>query len=186
MTITIAGFAGSLRAGSYNAALLREAVSRAPEGLEIAVVDISGFPLYDADLEVRAYPGTVLAAKRAVDEADGVLLATPEYNYGIPGVMKNAVDWLSRPYGDGTLTGKPAAFMGASPGYAGTMRAQLALRQMWHYFDAPVFSGKELHVSSARDAFDGEGRLVSDFFERQLDMFLITLRDWLVQVSDRD
>jgi chromate reductase len=99
--------------------------------------------------------------------------------------MKNAVDWLSRPYSDGTLTGKPAAFVGASPGYAGTMRSQLALRQLWHYFDAPVFSGAELYVSSAREAFDEEGRLVSEVFGKRLDMFLVTLRDWLAQMAER-
>src|SRR5213594_1904404 len=126
----VCGIAGSLRKGSYNRSLLRAAVEVVPAGLEIAVFDrLADIPLYDADVEARGDPEPVAALKAAIREADALLVVTPEYNYGVPGVLKNAIDGASRPPTGSVLNGKPAAIMGASPGRTGTARAQLALRQ---------------------------------------------------------
>ena len=183
--VRVAGIAGSLRAGSYNAALLREAVRRVPDGLEIWTVDIRGFPVFDQDLEMTAFPEAVAEAKEVVRRSDAVLFAAPEYNHGIPGPLKNAIDWMSRPHDDDVFVGKPAAFMGASQGYMGTIRSQLALRQMWYYFDAPVFAGRELTVAYAPRVFE-DGKLVDDFYAEELERFLEAIREWLLALGGRE
>ncbi len=128
--IKVFGIAGSLRAGSSNKALLRAAAELAPEGMEIRLFErLAEVPLYNEDVEKAGEPESVAALKGAIREADALLFATPEYNYGVPGVLKNAIDWASRPPRNSVLNGKPAAIMGATPGTSGTARAQLALRQ---------------------------------------------------------
>lgn len=171
---------GSLRTGSYNQALLDAAIVRGEaHGLEIVQGDISSFPLFSQDLEASGYPPQVDEVKRLIQSSECLLLVTPEHNYGVPGVLKNAIDLLSRPYGDPTLNGRRLALMGASTGYHGTLRAQMAWRQVWHFFKAPVFEGAELTLASARDAFDGEGRLVSDRSIDALEAYLVALAAWL-------
>jgi chromate reductase len=174
----VSALCGSLRTGSFNQALLDTAVERAPgHGLEIIQTSISGFPLFNQDLET-APPADVTRAKEVIRSSRCLLLASPEHDFGVPGVLKNAVDWLSRPHGDPTLTGRPLALMGASTGYMGTMRAQLAWRQMWHFFHAPVFSDAELTLSFAASKIV-DGRVVDADTLRQMDLFLGGLHDWL-------
>jgi chromate reductase len=174
----VAALCGSFRHGSYNQALLDAAIERAPDGLVIEQVDIRGFPFFSQDLEAEP-PTAIRAAKASIQTADCVLLVSPEYDYGVPGYLKNAVDWLGRPFGDRTLVGRPMALLGASSGYMGTIRGQLHWRQSWYFFRAPVFSEAELTVSYAADAFDREGRLVSETYIANLDHYLATLLDWL-------
>jgi chromate reductase, NAD(P)H dehydrogenase (quinone) len=176
----VSALCGSLRSGSFNQSLLRAAREAAPAcGLEIVQADISAFPLFNQDMEKTGFPPEVDAAKEVVRSSDCLLLVSPEANYGVPGVLKNAVDWLSRPYGDQTLFARPMALMGASTGYMGTVRAQLAWRQMWHFFRSPVFSGAELAVSYAAQAFDSEGRLTDPVAQERLGVYMRALGEWL-------
>jgi chromate reductase len=176
----VSALCGSLRTGSFNQALLRAAIGNAPShGLEIAQADISGFPVFSQDLETVGAPDAVIAAKQLIRSSACVLLVSPEYNHGVPGTLKNAIDWLSRPYGDGTLTGRPMALMGASTGYYGTISAQLAWRQMWYFFKCPVFSDAELTLASAATAFDENGVLVEPRYIESLDKYLGSLARWL-------
>jgi chromate reductase len=176
----VAAMCGSLRTGSYNQALLDAAVAHGPSlGLEIVQADISRFPLFSQDYELAEFPNDVVEAKALVGSSACLLLVTPEYNYGVPGVLKNAVDWLSRPPGDATLRGRPIALMGASTGYVGTMRAQLAWRQMWHFFKCPVFSEAELTVAFAAKAVDESGALTDPAYLKSLDGYLEALAAWL-------
>ena len=176
----VAALCGSRRTGSYNQKLLDNAIARAPEGLEIVQVNIRDFPFFSQDDESRP-PEVVVAAKTAIQSCDCVLLVSPEYDYGVPGYLKNAVEWLSRPFGDPTLVGRPMAVMGASTGYMGTIRGQLHWRQSWYFFRAPVFSEAELAVAFAADAFDAEGTLVNERYATSLDHYLVTLLDWLAR-----
>lgn len=162
---TVLGISGSLRRGSFNAALLRAAVELAPPGLAIEVASIREFPLYDGDLESeRGVPEPVRAVKDRIAAAEGVLLVTPEYNNSIPGVFKNAIDWLSRPPSDipRVFGGRPVALMGATPGRGGTALAQVAWLPVLRTLGAELWSGPRVQVPSAASAFDPEGRLVDD------------------------
>ena len=127
--VNVLGFAGSLRRDSFNRSLLRAAAELAPEGMAISTFDLAEIPLSNGDVEALGDPEPVAAFKQAIRAADGVLMVTPEYNHGVPGVMKNAVDWASRPPGDAALARKPVALLGASPGLPGTARGQSQLRQ---------------------------------------------------------
>lgn len=174
----VAAMCGSRRKGSYNQQLLDNAIARAPEGLQIVQVGIRDFPFFDQDDEASP-PQVIADAKALIQSCDCVLLVSPEYDYGVPGYLKNAVEWLSRPFGDPTLLGRPMAVMGASTGYMGTIRGQLHWRQSWYFFRAPVFSEAELAVAFSRDAFDAEGTLVNERYVASLDHYLETLLDWL-------
>jgi chromate reductase len=174
----VAALCGSRRQGSYNQKLLENAISRAPEGLTIEQVAIRDFPFFDQDEEADP-PAVVTAAKSLIRSTDCVLLVSPEYDYGVPGYLKNAVDWLSRPFLDPTLLGRPMAVMGASTGFMGTIRGQLHWRQSWYFFRAPVFSEAELAVALAADAFDADGVLVNERYVTVLDHYLVTLKNWL-------
>ncbi len=176
----VAALCGSRRTGSYNQSLLNALIERAPEGLEFVQVDIRDFPFFSQDDESDP-PRAVREAKTLVQGCDCVLLVSPEYDFGVPGYLKNAVDWLSRPFGDRTLVGRPMAVCGASTGSMGTIRGQLHWRQSWYYFKAPVFSEAELTVAFSRESFDDEGRLVSERYQQMADHFLVTLNDWLVR-----
>ena len=176
----IAALCGSRRSGSFNRMLLENLIERAPEGLEIVEVAIRDFPFFSQDDESDP-PADVVAAKALIRTCDCVLLVSPEYDFGVPGYLKNAVDWLSRPFGDSTLVGRPMAVCGASTGYMGTIRGQLHWRQSWYFFKAPVFSEAELTVSFAAKAFDDERRLASELYVTNVDHFLSTLNDWLVR-----
>lgn len=171
----IVGISGSLRRGSYNTALLRAAAAEAPEGTELTVETLHGIPLYDADLEAEeGIPPRVTELKDAVAEADGLLLATPEYNNSIPGVFKNAVDWLSRPPSDirRVFRAKPVALMGATPGRAGTVLAQNAWLPVLRTLGTRPWFGSRLLVSRAREVFDDDGALVDEEIREKLGKFV--------------
>ena len=162
---TIVGISGALRRGSYNAALLRAATELAPAGLTIEVASIRDFPLYDGDLEAeQGIPEPVRAVKERIAVADGLLLVTPEYNNSIPGVFKNAIDWLSRPPKDipRVFGGRPVALMGATPGPGGTAMAHAAWLPVLRTLGAVLWSGPRVYVSSAAKVFDASGRLVDE------------------------
>ena len=153
---------GSLRDGSYNRLLIHAAEELAPEGVEIQTFEIDDLPLYNQDEDTSDEPEPVAALRQQIREADGLLLSTPEYNYSVPGVLKNAIDWASRPYGNAPLTGKPVAIMGASTGMSGTMRAQLAWRPVFLFTDSPMVGKPEVYVAQAGQKFDREGRLIDE------------------------
>lgn len=159
--ITIAGLTGSLRKGSYNRAALRAAAELMPEGSRLKIVDVSELPFLNEDEEAIAIPASVTAFKSELSEADGFLLATPEYNYSVPPVLKNALDWASR--GDVLpLEGKHAAILSASPGMFGGARAQYHLRQICVVLDLLVLNRPELMISRAHEKFDADGILTDE------------------------
>ena len=158
--IRVVGMSGSLRRGSYNTSLLHAAMELAPEGMSIKPVAID-LPLYNDDIREQGYPESVTELRSRIAEADAVLIATPEYNYSVPGVLKNAIDWASRPP-DQPFEKKPVAIMGASPGRIGTARAQYHLRQSFVFLDAAVLNKPEIMVGSAHAVFDDNGRLTDD------------------------
>ena len=158
----ILALAGSLRERSYNRALLRAARELAPPGVDIEEFDLSQLPFYDADVEAGGDPEPVAALRAAVRDADALLVATPEYNRGTSGVLKNAIDWLSRPALASVLRWKPVAIMGASTGRGGTRRAQQQVRDALLFPGAEVLEGPEVAVAVAWEKFDAEGRLVDE------------------------
>ena len=177
--LRVLGIAGSLRQGSYNRALLRNAIEVAPPELRIAAFErIGEFPLYDADREARGIPEPVAALRSAMREADGILIATPEYNHSIPGVLKNAIDWASRPAGQAAYDGKPVGIIGATPGRGATIRAQAALRQSLGS-DAYLLGKPEVLIAQAAGKFDAEGRLTDEPTVRVLRAFLAALAAWI-------
>jgi chromate reductase, NAD(P)H dehydrogenase (quinone) len=156
----VVGFAGSLRRGSYNRALLRAATEVAPPALHIAIHELDGIPLYNGDIEAAGAPPSVVRLRDAIRQADGLLIATPEYNHGVPGVLKNAIDWLSRPPRNSALNGKVAGLMGPSPGMTGTARAQSQLRQAFVFTNTYALLQPEALVGRAHEKFDPEGQLM--------------------------
>lgn len=181
--LTVAGFAGSLRQGSFNRALLRAAVELAPEGMSIDILEIAQIPLYDADVEAGGDPEPVAAFKRAIGAADGLLISTPEYNLGVPGTTKNAIDWASRPPRDSVLNGKPVALMGATPGMGGTARGQSQLRQSFVFTNSYAMPQPEVLVRRASELFDAEGRLTDEPTREHLVKFLNAFADWIVRIG---
>jgi chromate reductase, NAD(P)H dehydrogenase (quinone) len=157
----VLGISGSLRQGSFNAAALRAAVMLAPAGMTIETAALRAIPLYDQDEEARGFPEPVRALGAHIRQADGVLIVTPEYNYSVPGVLKNAIDWVSRlpeaPFAD-----KPVAIMGASPGMLGTARAQYHLRQSFVFLRSHVLASPEVMIPAAHQKFDAQGNLTDD------------------------
>lgn len=175
MATTLIGLAGSLRKGSFNAALLRAAAALAPDGVEIAIGTIRSIPLYDADIEdEKGIPEPVQGLKDMIANADGVLLATPEYNNSIPGVFKNAIDWLSRPPADipRVFGGKPVAMMGASPGGFGTILAQDAWLSVLRTLGTKPWFGGRLMVSRAGNVFDADGAITDEATRERLRDFV--------------
>lgn len=172
---TLVGISGSLRQGSYNSALLRAAAGLMPEGAELAIRSIRDIPLYDGDVEASAgIPEPVTALKNAIADADGLLLVTPEYNNSIPGVLKNAIDWLSRPPADigRVFRGKPVALIGASPGGFGTILSQNAWLPVMRTLGVAVWSEGRLLVSRAHTVFDQSGTITDQKIKEQLGAFL--------------
>ena len=171
----IVAIAGSLRRGSFNAALLRAAAALAPEGVTLEIATIKGIPLYDWDVEsADGIPPTVAALKDSIATADGLLLATPEYNNSMPGVLKNAIDWLSRPPADipRVFGNRPVAIIGASPGGFGTVLAQNAWLPVVRTLGMRPWFGGRLMVSRAGNVFDQAGELVDDTVREQLRKFV--------------
>lgn len=181
--LQILGLAGSLRRASYNRALLRAAQGLAPEGMTIVIFDLAEVPLYNGDVEAAGDPPAVAALKQAIREADGVLMATPEYNHGVPAVMKNAVDWASRPPRSASLNQKPVAVMGASPGMVGTARGQSQLRQAFEFTNSYPMPQPELLVARAHEKFDAEGRLTDESTRLHLQSFLVAFGQWVRRVA---
>ena len=178
--MNVLAIAGSLRAGSYNRALLRAAAELAPDGAAIELWGRLGeIPLYDGDVEDAGVPEPVTALAAAIAAVDGVLIATPEYNFGVPGVLKNAVDWVSRGSAGRPLQGKPVALVGASAGAAGTARAQLALRPTLAMMGALVLAAPNLQLGGAADRFDAELRLVDEAARDQLAGLLLAFDRWI-------
>jgi chromate reductase len=158
----VLGIAGSLRERSYNRALLRAAAELAPPGVVFEEHDVRGLPFYDGDLEAAGDPEPVTELKNAIRRADALVIATPEYNRGIPGGLKNAIDWASRPALASPLAGKPVAIMGASTGRSGTARAQQQLRDALGFPRAVVLEEPEVLVPEAYLHFDERGELVDE------------------------
>jgi chromate reductase len=181
-TFTILGIAGSLRRQSYNRSALRAAAQLVPAGTTLDVFELDGIPAFNEDEEQRP-PAQVVELKRRVRAADALLFVTPEYNYSIPGVLKNAIDWASRPYGDSAWTGKPAAIMGASPAAIGTARAQYHLRQVFVFLDVHAVNQPEVMIGNAADKFDGEGRLTDVRTREAIRQLLQNLVDWTQRLS---
>ncbi len=182
--LVVCGIAGSLRTGSLNRALLRAARELAPVGMEIRIFDgMADIPLYNQDVEALGDPEPVQALKRAIGEADALLVVTPEYNHGVPGVLKNAIDWASRPAGGSVLARKPAAILGASPGVTGTARAQSQLRQAFVFTNTPVVPQPEILVYRAHEKFDADGRLTDEKTREFVGKLLHELADWTRRLS---
>ena len=176
--LDVLGIAGSLRAGSFNRSLLRAAQELAPAGMQITAFDLAPIPLYNADVEAKGDPEPVAALKSAIRQADALLIATPEYNFGVPGVLKNAIDWASRPPGKSVLEGKPAALLGATPGHGGTARAQLALRQSFVFTRTAVLPGPEVLVAEAPERFGEDGTLRDESTRKHVRDLLERLVRW--------
>ena len=172
---TLIGVSGSLREGSFNIALLRAARDLMPEGASLEIRSIGEIPLYNGDLEKsEGIPDAVTSLKEAIAAADGLLLATPEYNNSIPGVLKNTIDWLSRPPADikRVFGGKPVALMGASTGRFGTILSQNAWLPVFHTLGAQLWSGSRLLVPQARGVFSENGALADEEVRERLRAFL--------------
>ena len=175
--ITILGIPGSLRRNSYNRFLLRAAAELVPEGATLEIIDLDGIPPFSEDDE-KVMPPKVIELKERIRAADAILFATPEYNYSVPGVLKNAIDWASRPYGDSAWTGKPVAIMGATIGLHGTARAQYHLRQIFVFLDMFPINKPEVLVAQAADRFDAEGNLTDEATRGFVRDLLSSLVNW--------
>lgn len=182
--LVVCGIAGSLRRASYNRALLRAAQELAPPAVEIRIFDrMAEIPLYNHDVEASGDPEPVQALKNAIRVADALLIATPEYNHGVPGVLKNAIDWASRPPRGSVLAGKPTAIFGASPGVTGTARAQSQLRQAFVFTNTPALLQPEILVYRASEKFDGDGSLTDEKTREFVGKLLHELADWTRRLS---
>jgi len=176
-SIIILGFAGSLRKGSYNKALLRTASELMPKDAELEIFDLDGIPLFNQDLEDRM-PQKVKEFKAKIRAADALLIVTPEYNYSVPGVLKNAIDWASRPFDDNSFEGKPVAVMSASPGMLGGARAQYHLRQVLVSLNMHAVNRPEVIVASVDEKIDGKGNLTDETTRKKIRQLLKSLVDW--------
>ncbi|MFZ0774521.1 MAG: NAD(P)H-dependent oxidoreductase [Candidatus Sulfotelmatobacter sp.] len=175
--LTILGIAGSLRQGSYNRMALRAAQQLVPANAKIEIFDLQAIPLFNQD-EEKTPPAAVTEFKKRIRAADAILIATPEYNYGIPGVLKNAIDWASRPYGDNAWNDKPVALMGASPGLLGTARAQLLTRHLLTYLNMHTVNQPEVMIAKAHEKFDANGNLTDETGKKLIQQLLQNLVDW--------
>ena len=183
-SIKILGIAGSLRKDSYNRAALAASLELAPDDVDMTTFELDSLPGFNQDHEKNP-PEEVVRLKQAIRAADAVLFVTPEYNYSIPGVLKNAIDWASRPYGDSAFDGKVAAVMGASIGRVGTARAQYHLRQCFVFLNVPILNRPEVMIGNAADQFDDQGRLTNDKTRQMIGQLLGNLAD-LARLYRRD
>jgi chromate reductase len=182
--LKILGIAGSLRQGSFNRATLRAAAALVPEGAEIEIFEIDGLPGFNQD-EEKSPPQKVVELKQKVRAADAILFVTPEYNYSMPGVLKNAIDWASRPYGDSAWDGKPAAIMGASVGAIATARAQYHLRQSMVFLNMFPLNQPEVMIGHAADKFDAEMNLTDEKTREHIRKQLAALVDWTRRLANK-
>jgi chromate reductase len=177
--LRIAGISGSLRKGSYNTALLRAIASLGTERFDLDIVTLEDVPPFNEDVERIGWPPPVQALRDRLEPARGIVLATPEYNYSIPGVLKNAIDWLSRPERKGPIFGKPVAIVGATPSRVGTARAQAHLRQVAFYNAMPLIPSVEILVALAGDKFDDDGQLIDGDTRDYLRDMVTRFVDWV-------
>lgn len=180
--IRILGIAGSLRRDSYNRAALRAATTLVPEGAVLETFELDDIPIFNQD-EDQQPPASVVELKRRIREADAILFVTPEYNYSVPGVLKNAIDWASRPYGDSAWNGKPTAIMGASIGALGTARAQYHLRQILVFLNMFPLNQPEVMIGNAAARFDQEGNLTDEKTKDLIRQLLQNLVAWTQRLS---
>ncbi|MFL4972967.1 MAG: NADPH-dependent FMN reductase [Microvirga sp.] len=175
--MNVIGISGSLRKGSFNTAALRAAQGLAPEGMTIEVAQIGDLPLYNDDVRAAGFPPPAERLRAQLAAADAILLVTPEYNYSISGVLKNAIDWASRPPSQ-PFEAKPVAIMGASPGLFGSARAQYHLRQMLIFLNAMPLNRPEVMIGQAQNKFDADGNLTDEPTREFVRKLLVALRDW--------
>jgi chromate reductase, NAD(P)H dehydrogenase (quinone) len=180
--VRILGIAGSLRRSSYNQAALRAAKLLVPENSGIDIFQLDGIPMFNEDDEKRP-PSSVVELKKRIRSANSVLIVTPEYNYSIPGVLKNAIDWASRPHDDNAWSGKPAAIMGASVGPIGTARAQQHLRQILVALNLFLLNKPEVLIANAAHRFNEDGNLIHDPTKQLIQELLQSLADWTRRIS---
>ncbi|MFN8391135.1 MAG: NADPH-dependent FMN reductase [Bdellovibrionota bacterium] len=183
-SLNILGISGSLRKGSLNSAALRAATGLAPSGVTFESFDISTIPLYNEDVREQGFPSPVEALRSKVKAADGILIVTPEYNYSIPGVLKNAIDWVSRPP-EQPFDGKPVALMGASMGGFGTARAQYHLRQVFVYLNGHVMNRPEVMISVAHTKFNDQGEITDEKTKEGIRGLLTAFQDWVLAHRNR-
>ena len=174
--LKILGIAGSLRKASFNRSALRAAQGLTPAGAVLDILDLPDLPGFNQDAE-KSPPAAVAELKARIRAADAILLVTPEYNYSVPGVLKNAIDWASRPYGDSAWKGKPVAIMGASAGVLGTARAQYHLRQTLVFLDMPAVNQPEVMIANAASKFDADGNLTDETAKKLIGTLLANLAD---------
>jgi len=177
--LKIAAIAGSLRKASVNRALLRAAIELAPDNMEVKEIDISNIPLYNQDDDGENTSEPVKELRRKISESDGLLIATPEYNYSMPGVLKNTLDWASRPMPVSSLTKRPLGIIGATGGLSGTIRAQLHLRQVALFNNMMDMKKPEILVQKAIEKFDAEGKLTDETTRAHLKKFMIAFGEWI-------
>lgn len=180
--LTILGIAGSLRKASYNRGALRAAQQLAPTDAKIEIFDLDGIPVYNQDDDARP-PERVTQFKAKIRAADAILISTPEYNYSIPGILKNAIDWASRPHGDSAWDGKPVAIMGATPGMFGTSRAQYHLRQVLVTLNMPALNKPEVLIADASERFDDQGNVTDQKTKDHIKKLVEALVNWTRQLQ---
>ncbi len=182
--IRILGIAGSLRRESYNRSALRSAVQLAPSDVSLDIFELESIPLFNQDNEQQP-PAAVVEFKKHIREADAILIVTPEYNYSVPGVLKNAIDWGSRPYGDSAWSGKPVAIMGVSSGMSGTVRAQHHLRQMFVWLNMLSLNQPEVMIGEAAKKFDAQGNLIDEKAQELIGRLLTSLAEWTRRIAPK-
>src|SRR5881227_2315303 len=175
--VSVLGICGSLRQASYNMAALRAAIAQKPSNMTVEVADISQIPPYNEDVRQQGFPPTVETLRRQIAAADALLLACPEYNYSMSGVLKNAIDWASRPP-DQPFAGKPCAIIGAAAGMAGSARAQYDLRRSCVFLDMHPLNKPEVLIGQAQTKFDEQGRLTDDAARGFIRDMLVALEKW--------
>jgi chromate reductase len=179
--IRVTALCGSLRKASYNAAALRVAIDVAPQGMTITPAEIGDLPLYNDDIKQQGFPAPVQRLGKAILEADALLIVTPEYNFSIPGVLKNAIDWVSRMQPQ-PFDGKPVAIMGAAMGPLGTGRAQYDLRKMLVYLNAHTVNKPEVFIGMAQNKFDAEGKLTDETTRGFIKQLTEALAAWTIKL----
>jgi chromate reductase len=180
--LSVLGFGGSSRKQSYNRALLTAALELQPPEMVLEIFELNEIPLFNQDLE-NSMPTSVKLFKNKLKAADAILIATPEHNYSIPGVIKNAIDWASRPFGDNSLQGKPVAIMSASTGMLGGARAQYHLRQTFVFLDMHPLNRPEVFVTFAPQKFDENGHLKDEMSRKLIRDLLDSLVKWTIRLN---
>jgi chromate reductase, NAD(P)H dehydrogenase (quinone) len=183
-TVRVLGISGSLRRGSFNTAALRAARELVPHGITIETFDLAPIPLYNEDVRQQGYPPPVTELRQRIKEADGLLIVTPEFNYSIPGVLKNAIDWASRPP-EQPFDEKPIALMGASPGAFGSARAQYHLRQCFVFLNGYVLNRPEVMITQAATKFDADGKLTDQPTQDFITALLAAFKAWTLRMRSR-